>query len=79
MRRRGFVVRCSLFVVGCWGKAMQQITPERPYRGPNYFQNNDLGYFDTTEGSINSLQGIEEIQYKQKNVYKLFYHGGMIN
>ena len=59
-------------------KAMRQITEDRPFRGPENFKKGDFKYVDKSNGSINMFQGIETILYKEREVYRLCYHGGLM-
>ncbi len=59
-------------------KAMRQVKEDRPFRGPRNFKEEDFEYIDESEGNINNFSGTERILYKGKEVYKLYYHGGLI-
>ena len=59
-------------------KAMARVTEDRPFRGPGSFKEENLEYEDKSQGDINDFCGQETIRYKNKKVYKLYYHGGKI-
>jgi hypothetical protein len=59
-------------------KAMQQITSERPFRGPKEFSEGDFLYQDTSEGDAEFFAGEEAIFFQKKQVYLLKYHGGKL-
>lgn len=54
-------------------------TDDEPYRGPSRHENGDWLYRNTITGSFENLSGEEIISYKNKEVYKTLYHGGMID
>lgn len=59
-------------------KAMRQVAPDRPFRGPSQFQEGDWKYTDESRGTLDDFEGIEKIYFKEKEVYRLKYHGGGI-
>jgi hypothetical protein len=59
-------------------KAMRQVGPDRPFRGPDHYQEGDFEYFDQSEGDLNFFTGIEKIYFRGQEVYRLYYHGGNI-
>lgn len=59
-------------------KAMQKVSEERPFRGPDNFKDGSFEYSDKSEGNVNFFRGVEVIKYKEKEIYKLYYHGGVI-
>ena len=65
-------------IYGFLKTALQKITQEKPFRGPENFKNNDFEYLNSSKGDINLFKGEEIIKYKEKEVYKLHYHGGKI-
>ncbi len=58
--------------------AMQRITVDRPYRGPERLTEGDLEYLDEWSGVIDRFKGTEVIRYKGTPIYSLHYHGGAI-
>lgn len=59
-------------------KAMRQVSAERPFRGPNEYQEGDFVYRDRSEGSVDSFLGGETIHFQGRQVYFLKYHGGKV-
>jgi hypothetical protein len=59
-------------------KALQQVSAERPFRGPHEFREGDYLYQDTSEGDVAQFSGEETIFYKNTQVYLLTYHGGKV-
>ena len=57
-------------------KAMLQISPEYPFRGPSKLENQNLRYENKQYGSLDRFHGIESIYENNKKVYILYYHGG---
>lgn len=58
--------------------ALQQVTPERPYRGPDMFRSGPYSYRNETDGPLERFWGIETIIREGYAVYQLRYHGGML-
>jgi hypothetical protein len=50
-------------------KAMQQVTAERPFRGPNEYSEGDLRYQDESIGYINQFSGEEKIFFRDRQIY----------
>ena len=61
------------------GKALAQVKPDKPYRGPAKFEEDEWSYSFFSRGGINSFWGEEEIQYDGLRVYWLRFHGGEID
>ncbi len=59
-------------------RAMQRVTLDRPYRGPERLTAGDLEYFDEGSGDIGRFKGAEVIRYRGRQIYSLQYHGGAI-
>ncbi|HSL28845.1 MAG TPA: DUF5680 domain-containing protein [Anaerolineales bacterium] len=59
-------------------KAMQNITAERPFRGPHEYREGDYLYQDSSEGDVSQFSGEETIFFQHKQVYLLTYHGGKV-
>ncbi len=58
--------------------ALQQVTPERPYRGPSMFSRNAYVYADESQGDMEHFFGIETIVCEGQPVYELHYGGGLL-
>ena len=59
-------------------KALQQVTPERPFRGPSTFAEGRFMYNDESTGTLENFSGVERILFNRHKVYILKYHGGML-
>ncbi|MFX1570730.1 MAG: DUF5680 domain-containing protein [Promethearchaeota archaeon] len=60
-------------------KAMRLVKEDRPFRGPRNYMEGEFKYIDESEGTIESFFGNETIFFRGEEVYKLYYHGGIIN
>ncbi|MGL5151933.1 MAG: DUF5680 domain-containing protein [Clostridium sp.] len=59
--------------------ALSNATTDNPFRGPNYFEENDFVYECTYTGDIASFIGEEIVRYNGEIIYKLSFHGGELN
>lgn len=59
-------------------QALRKVKENKPFRGPNSFKENSFKYINKSKGSIESFFGEEKIYCRNKLVYKLNYHGGII-
>lgn len=59
-------------------EALKKVAEDKPFRGPNNFEQGSFEYFDKTEGALENFQGEETVFYKKQLVYQLKYHGGLI-
>lgn len=48
------------------------------YRGPSLYKKGDYAYLCTVEGNFNWFEGKEIILYKNKQIYELKFHGGIL-
>ena len=60
-------------------EALKRITKDKPFRGPDNFRNDDFEYVNKVKGTVEKFEGWETICYKEELVYKLNYHGGLID
>ena len=58
--------------------AMQRVQAERPFRGPDQYEDGDFVYKDASEGNLSQFSGEEVIFFQKKQVYVLRYHGGKV-
>lgn len=65
-------------VYGFLREALRRVDEERPFRGPENYVHGHLSYVNWVEGTISKFRGTEKILYKGREIYKLFYHGGVI-
>jgi hypothetical protein len=59
-------------------KAMQQVTIDRPFRGPQTLREVDFEYRDESQGTVERFTGVERILHQGREIYRLEYHGGMV-
>ena len=59
-------------------KAMNQVTEDRPFRGPRSLKEADLEYQDESQGTLERFTGAERILYRGQEIYRLDYHGGLV-
>jgi len=59
-------------------EALKRVTKDNPFRGPNNYKKDDFKYINKTKGNVEKFEGQEIIFYKNKLVYKLNYHGGLV-
>ena len=65
-------------IYGFLQQAMRRVGEDRPFRGPNRFQQGDFEYRDESQGNIDQFTGVEVILYRGQEVYRLAYHGGRV-
>ena len=58
--------------------ALLQVTPERPYRGPQTFQEGPYTYADDSAGGLHAFWGRETISQDNRTIYALRYSGGFL-
>ena len=58
--------------------ALLKVKENKPFRGPDNFEEDNFKYINKAEGNVEKFYGQEIILYKKQLVYKLFYHGGLI-
>lgn len=54
-------------------------TDDLPYRGPSRHENGDWLYVNQVDGSFDNFYGEETILYKNQEVYKTRYLGGVVD
>ena len=59
-------------------EALLHVPEEKPYRGPEKYENGDYTYSSFVEGEFGWFQGKEAIDYRGERIYECFFHGGMI-
>lgn len=66
-------------IYGFLQQALKHITPARPYRGPNSFNQEEYAYQDESLGDLENFWGEETISYQGQIVYHLHYSGGWLD
>jgi hypothetical protein len=59
-------------------KCLKKVNSKTIYRGPEKFKKGDFVYKNKINGTIENFYGEEFIYVKNRKVYKLKYHGGLI-
>ena len=60
-------------------QALREVSESKPFRGPTEFVAGDYRYSSESLGKSTSFSGIEAIYFKNKKIYELYFHGGIIN
>jgi hypothetical protein len=58
--------------------ALRLVTPNAPYRGPDYYRERELEFICSWQGELSFFTGQEEILISGKPIYKLVFHGGKL-
>lgn len=59
-------------------KALSQVSSDRPFRGPNSYEEGDFEYKNSSAGDMKWFKGTEVILYQGETVYRLVYVGGVL-
>lgn len=59
-------------------EALYHVPSERPFRGPERYENGDYSYDCVIEGTFEWFQGHETICCKGERVYECRFHGGRV-
>ena len=59
-------------------RALLQVPPERPLRGPETYQEGSMRYVCNVDGDDQWFHGYEEILLGSERIYECFFHGGVI-
>lgn len=59
-------------------EALKHVTSEKPYRGPEYYEEDSWTYRCTSEGTPEWFQGYENICFCGKQIYECYFHGSAI-
>ncbi|PIP27378.1 MAG: hypothetical protein COX30_02205 [Candidatus Moranbacteria bacterium CG23_combo_of_CG06-09_8_20_14_all_39_10] len=59
-------------------RALMKVSESAPFRGPAKFIDGDYQYASEFMGNPTSFSGIETIYFKNKKIYELYFHGGVI-
>ena len=58
--------------------ALREVPLDAPFRGPVSFQDGDYLYKNEIHGDISIFHGTENIRVQEQPIYRLFYHGGLV-
>ena len=59
-------------------EALSNVTIDKPFRGPEIYQNGDYLYICKNDGNFDRFHGKEEIYFHKEKVYECVFHGGII-
>lgn len=59
-------------------EALSNVPFEKPFRGPEKYQNGDYEYTCSIDGDFEWFQGKEIITLRGQQIYECYFHGGMI-
>jgi hypothetical protein len=59
-------------------EALLKVEVRAPYRGCGHLRRGDYDYYCHSEGNLRAFSGHEYIEYRQKEVYRLSFHGGQV-
>jgi hypothetical protein len=59
-------------------KALLAMDPDKPFRGPEHFDDGEFCYHSELEGDIEEFAGNEYIEYKGKVIFSQNFIGGLI-
>ncbi len=59
-------------------KCLSAVKPEKPFRGPDVFQDGNFSYYCKVKGGFDWFAGEEEIFFQTVKVYECVFHGGLI-
>ncbi len=66
-------------LIGFLKLALARPPKELPVRGPKQLKNGDFRYINTWKGNLQNFKGEEKIFYKNKEVYRAMYLGGLVD
>ena len=77
----GFVIDMMLQaeVYGFLKKALLDFTEDTPYRGPEKLEDGDWLYINKVTGNFDNFSGEEIITFKNNEVYRAKYQGGLVD
>lgn len=59
-------------------EALKRVPSEKPYRGPEHYEEGPWSYRCRSEGTPEWFQGYESICFRGKLIYECFFHGSAI-
>jgi len=60
-------------------EALTLIPKDKPFRGPKKYRQGNYTYTNKFEGEITNFSGMEIITFKNKEIYRVKYIGGLVN
>ena len=79
--RGGIITRTDLNkrIYSFLQESLRRVPANKPFRGPASFKHGNFKYLNQSSGDIQRFAGKEHILHRNKKVYKLDYHGGIIS
>lgn len=59
-------------------EALKNVSPDSPFRGPKKFVKDNFCYECDWNGDVQFFNGTETVKYKNQEVFKLHFHGGIL-
>lgn len=59
-------------------ESLSNVNVDAPFRGPKFYENGKYTYTCTWDGDVFSFKGSESICYENKEIFKLYFHGGYL-
>lgn len=59
-------------------EVLSNVTIDKPFRGPEIYQDGDYLYICQNNGNFDRFSGKEEIYFHKEKVYECVFHGGII-
>jgi len=59
-------------------KALLQVSPEKPFRGPPFFRDGDFEYTNSSIGDVARFKGTERVTLRGEIIHTLEYTGGIL-
>jgi hypothetical protein len=59
--------------------ALRRVSAEVPFRGPALYRESDFVYVNDWTGSITEFSGVERVYFKDAEIFRLVYHGGLLH
>ena len=65
-------------IYGFLKRCLKKVSIYNPFRGPDEYQSGDYTYKNKVKGNIDNFYGEECLYCKNKKIYGLKYHGGLV-
>lgn len=65
-------------IYGFLKRCLKKVSIDNPFRGPSEHRSGNYIYKNKTKGDISNFYGEECVHYKDKKIYGLKYHGGLV-
>ncbi len=58
--------------------ALRRVPLAQPFRGPARYQEGEFVYLNDVQGSIRDFSGLERVLFRGREIFRLVYHGGVL-